>query len=567
MPWFCVQCGKVNPDLESSCRTCGSAAPQEAVRVSSARLRGSDPAAVARPSLEEGATIGPYRLEEHIGSGGMATVFRARGSRDGLDYAVKVLASNLTRSEKIVARFRQEARIQGQLQHPGIVRVFDVVEDGRNIALVMEFVRGETLETWLDRLDRPTTLAECCNLMVPLLDALEFAHQSGVVHRDLKPSNVLLQPDPRIPGGLLPKIGDFGVAKLLTEAGLRTATGATLGTSWYMAPEQGRGARDVDHRADVYAAGVILFEFMTGRVPFDGETEYAVIDGHIRQQPPRPSILNPAVSPSLEAVILSALEKDPAERFQSARAFRDALQACRALPGVASAAAPAGYASPTYTAVGTGQTTAAAGRGRIPRWALWAGGAFLALGVAAVAVVALTNSPEPTPDPGDETPIATPPPAVPEPTPVPAPTPRPPDPEPEPPAPPTPVPPDPGREALSAYRQATQAFNDGDEASYVGAFRDPISCWYNNSYVGVRTTLGRARLPALRNGYSIQASTPVVESSTSDTVVLRDTGLVQRPGHPADNYEKKIRMKKIGGRWLVDAEVERSLHSCWPGAF
>ncbi|MDI7266403.1 MAG: serine/threonine-protein kinase [Myxococcota bacterium] len=325
-------------------------------------------------SLVGGRTIGPYRVEEMIGSGGMATVFRCRDMRNGNEYALKLLASNLARREKVVRRFRQEASIQSRISHPGIVHVFDLVEDGANIALVMEYVRGETLDRWLARLGRAATTDECCNIFVPLLDALEHAHRGGVVHRDLKPSNVLLQAVP-VPAGMAPKIADFGVAKVLDEAGVRTATGAQLGTAWYMAPEQCRGARQVDHRADLYAVGVMLFEAAVRALPFDGDSEYAVMEGHARQAPPRPSMMNPTVDPGVEAIVLRALEKRPDDRFDSATTFGAALQAVRRYldagiaPGRPSAGAPG--------TSGGGSATAGVGRAR-RRWIIAAAASVLA---------------------------------------------------------------------------------------------------------------------------------------------------------------------------------------------
>lgn len=286
-------------------------------------------------TLSEGSALGPYRIESFLGAGGMATVFRARDMRNGNEYALKVLASNLGRNEKIVRRFRQEAAIQNHISHPGIVHAFDFIEDGNNIALVMELVRGVTLEEWMSGVGRPASLTECGGVMVPVLDALAVAHAAGVVHRDLKPSNILLA-SAGDATGFLPKISDFGVAKVLLEAGVKTATGADLGTAWYMAPEQCRGARDVDARADIYSAGIVLFQMAAGSLPFDGESDFAIMEGHIRTAPARPSVLNSQVSSALESVILQAIEKTPSDRFQSALAFRAALDAACSRPDLAS---------------------------------------------------------------------------------------------------------------------------------------------------------------------------------------------------------------------------------------
>ncbi|MBI5501620.1 MAG: serine/threonine protein kinase [Deltaproteobacteria bacterium] len=334
--------------------------------------------------------LGRFQLEQVLGVGGMATVFRCRELRTGNEYAMKVLASNLARHEKIVARFRQEAAIQSRITHPGIVHVFELIEEGSAIGLVMEYVRGETLDDWLARLGRPTTTAECCDVFVPLLDALEFAHRAEVVHRDLKPSNVLLEAA-AVPGGLWPKITDFGVARVLDEAGVRTATDAQLGTVEYMAPEQCRGGRGVDHRADIYSVGVMLYQACTGRLPFEG-SEYTIMEGHLTRPSGRPSLLNPGMSTGLENTILRALEKAPGARFQSAVALRNALQMARfglagSAPDVSDAAAgPAVRAVVPVTADDEGS----AEKGRTP--AAWRdkhlvakiGGLILAAAICAI---------------------------------------------------------------------------------------------------------------------------------------------------------------------------------------
>lgn len=340
MPWYCAECGKVNPDGVPTCQSCRAPMPVKSIRISTSRLRAPNAGTPARASLADGVVVGRFQLERHIASGGFATVHLAHDVRTGERFALKVLASNLVRNQKLVERFRQEARIQYSLVHPGVVRVFELVETSETLALAMEYVDGVPLDALLEQVGRPLMLRECCEILIPVLDALDYAHRAGVVHRDLKPSNILLQRNADLPLGYWPKITDFGVAKLLDEAGVRTATGATLGTSWYMAPEQCKGEKTVDHRTDIYAVGVMLFEMVTKTVPFVGESEFAIWEGHIRHAPPRPSVLNPTVVSPLEEVILQALAKDPDDRFQSAIALRDALQNA-SLPPPSPAVAPA----------------------------------------------------------------------------------------------------------------------------------------------------------------------------------------------------------------------------------
>ncbi|MDI7266402.1 MAG: serine/threonine-protein kinase [Myxococcota bacterium] len=331
MGWFCDQCGKENPAELAACRTCGAPNLLADARPGAERADPADDDGLDRPSLPEGALIGHYRVGEIIGSGGFASVHRAVDVRTGTEYAVKVLLSEHAHKRGVVERFRREAWIQGKLAHVGIVRVFDLVEDRDHITFVMEFVDGLALNRFLRRQGRPLDIEECCDIMIPVLDALDYAHSRKIVHRDLKPENVLLERNPGIPIGYWPKITDFGVARVLDETGLRT-TKETPGTVRYMAPEQIQAPRSVDHRADIYAAGVMLFEMSTGRLPFDGESAYEVCTQHVRQPPPRPSDLNPRMSPGLEAVLLQALEKDREDRFQSAIALRDAIQTVRGRP-------------------------------------------------------------------------------------------------------------------------------------------------------------------------------------------------------------------------------------------
>ncbi|MBI5479963.1 MAG: protein kinase, partial [Deltaproteobacteria bacterium] len=319
-----------------------------------ARAGAAVPAAVVQPMPSEptpvgaraGTRLGQYVLGEVIGRGAMGIVYRAQHQRLHQPVAIKVLPANLCGDAELMARFEQEASVQANLRHPGIVGVHDFISEGDTYAFVMELVEGQTLEQAMQEARGPLPAARCVELLVPVLEALGFAHEHGVVHRDIKPSNIMLA---RVGGKEVAKVADFGIAKALS-AERRTVTGVKMGTLHYMSPEQCLSARDIDHRADIYSVGVTLYEMATGRVPFDAETEYELMTAHLKTPPPRPSTLHAGVKPALEAVILKAMAKEPARRFQStadfARGLKDAEAADRTAPAAAAAAGPAAPAGP-----------------------------------------------------------------------------------------------------------------------------------------------------------------------------------------------------------------------------
>ncbi len=272
-----------------------------------------------------GQTIGGYRLADRLGQGAMAQVYRGLAP-DGRPVAVKLLHPNLTGDEGFLARFHREAVAASRLDHPHIVKVLDHGSEGELRYLVMELVDGPSLQALLRDRGQPLTPTEAVALVVSLAEALDYAHRQGIVHRDVKPSNILLR------GGRLddPVLSDFGVAHMV-DATVATQAGATLGTPTYMPPEQGEG-RPGDERSDVYALGVILYELLTGRPPFQADSPYALILHHIHTPPPPPRSLRPDLPPTLEMVVLRALEKDPAARYPSAGAFAEALTASLARP-------------------------------------------------------------------------------------------------------------------------------------------------------------------------------------------------------------------------------------------
>ena len=281
-----------------------------------------------------GMRILEYRLERKLGEGGMGQVYL--GAHETLDQrvAVKVLDPVLSRNEEVRTRFIQEANIQVSLQHPGIVRVLTANTDGEHLALVMEFVEGESLEQALARLGRLPT-PDALHLAEQVLAAVGHAHARGVVHRDLKPSNIMVQADGAA------KVMDFGIAKVLGGAKL-TRTGTLMGTAHYMSPEQVLGRTDVGPATDIYSLGVTLFEALTGRVPFVGQetdgsdSDFAVKRAHVESIPPDPRSLASELPETVATSVLRALAKDPAQRFASCEAFRAALTA----PPATSATAP-----------------------------------------------------------------------------------------------------------------------------------------------------------------------------------------------------------------------------------
>ncbi|GAB2600626.1 protein kinase domain-containing protein [Pseudactinotalea suaedae] len=269
---------------------------------------------------------GRYELGDVIGRGGMADVHLGRDLRLNRSVAVKMLRTELARDPRLWSRFRREAQAVAGLNHPAIAAVYDFGHDGvESDALdgsdapfiVMEHVPGRSLRDVL----REGRLApeEAVQHQLGVLAALDFSHRAGVVHRDIKPANVMITPDGDV------KVVDFGIARVSGDAGATaTHTRAVLGTAQYLSPEQVRG-EIADARSDLYAAGCLLYELLTGRPPFVGESAVAVAYQHVHAQPVRASVHRAGIPPSLDVVLLTALAKDRTDRFPSARSFREAL--------------------------------------------------------------------------------------------------------------------------------------------------------------------------------------------------------------------------------------------------
>jgi serine/threonine-protein kinase len=275
---------------------------------------------------------GRYEVESRLGEGGMATVFGGSDRLLGRKVAIKVLARQYAKDRTAVERFRREAQAAAGLNHPNVVSVFDTGSDEGVHYIVMEQVQGRTLADII-RNESALPPSRAADIAVGICRALASAHEKGMVHRDVKPGNVLLTPE----GGV--KVADFGIARVASVDTL-TATGSVMGTASYLSPEQARGG-SIDPRSDIYSLGCVLYEMLTGKPPFDGETPLSIAYKHVEEQPVPPSSLNPAVPAELEAVVEKAMAKDPDDRYGSAAEMaRDLREAAPTAPLEPTAAVP-----------------------------------------------------------------------------------------------------------------------------------------------------------------------------------------------------------------------------------
>jgi serine/threonine-protein kinase len=277
---------------------------------------------------------GRYELDGIVGRGGMAEVYRARDLRLDRVVAVKTLREDLARDQTFQARFRREAQSAASLNHPSIVAVYDTGEDNTGMShvpfIVMEFVDGRTIRDLL-RDDRRLLPERALEITDGVLRALDYSHRAGIVHRDIKPGNVMLNRHGEI------KVMDFGIARAVADTqATMTQTAQVIGTAQYLSPEQARGER-VDSRSDLYSVGCLLYELLTGRPPFTGDSPVAIAYQHVREAPVPPTRVDPELPAWADAIVLKAMEKDPAERYQSAADMRSDIQ--RALSGFPVAAA------------------------------------------------------------------------------------------------------------------------------------------------------------------------------------------------------------------------------------
>jgi serine/threonine protein kinase len=263
-----------------------------------------------------GTRLGQYDIVSTLGQGGMATVYRARQASMQRDVAIKVISGQLSSNPDFMTRFEHEARLIAHLQHAHILPVYDFGREGHTLFLAMRLVDGGSLDQRLR--SGPLSVPETVRIFSQIASALNYAHQEGVIHRDLKPNNILLDKSGS------PYLTDFGIAKVLQSSMALTATGTVMGTPSYMSPEQWRGAA-LDGRTDIYALGVMLYEMLTGQLPFTGETPYVLMYKHFDELPPFPGTVNPSLPQAIDDVIHKAMAKNQEDRYASADAMVAAL--------------------------------------------------------------------------------------------------------------------------------------------------------------------------------------------------------------------------------------------------
>jgi len=265
-----------------------------------------------------GQTLGAYRLMERLGQGGMATVYKAYEPALNRYVAIKVLPQFFANDPSFATRFRREAKAVAQLNHPNIVPIYSYGESNGITYIAMQYVEGGTLK---HERGEKTDSQSALRLLLPITRALSYAHEHGIIHRDVKPSNVLLG------DGGWPVLADFGLARMAEGSSEKlTGTGVGMGTPMYMSPEQGQGV-NVDHRSDIYALGIMLYEFVTGDVPFRADTPMAIVIKHMTAPMPMPRTIDPTIPEVVENIILKATAKDPSDRYQSAKDMADAMEA------------------------------------------------------------------------------------------------------------------------------------------------------------------------------------------------------------------------------------------------
>jgi beta-lactam-binding protein with PASTA domain/predicted Ser/Thr protein kinase len=262
-----------------------------------------------------------YEVEEPLGTGGMAEVWRGHDRVLNRTVAIKTLLPQFARDASFVDRFRREAQAAARLNHPGIVSVYDSGTDGDTPYIVMQYIEGRTLGDFLGS-GKTLPPKQAAQIAQEIAEALGVAHAHGVIHRDIKPANVMITRDGKV------LVMDFGIARLISGPETAPQTSAVLGTASYLSPEQAQG-QPVDARSDIYALGVVLYEMLTGRPPFTGDSPMAIAYKQVNATPPAPSSANPDVPPELDAVVMRALSKNPANRYQTGQEFADDLERAR----------------------------------------------------------------------------------------------------------------------------------------------------------------------------------------------------------------------------------------------
>ncbi len=338
---------------------------------------------------------GRYEIKKQVGTGGMADVYMAIDRLLGRTVAVKVLHPQFSRDPVYVERFRQEAQAAANISHQNIVNVHDWGVEGELHYIVMEYVEGKNLKDII--LDSAPLMPErAVEIAISICMALEAAHSHRIVHRDIKPQNVIVTKDNQI------KVMDFGIARTSGGSSI-TQTGTIIGTAQYISPEQAQG-RSADPRSDLYSLGIVLYEMLTGKVPFDGETPVAIAYKHVREDPLPPSMLNPDISPELEAIVLKALAKNPQNRYQNATEMRaDLERSLEGTPVYATPVLPAEEKAQEQTRVYPAVPVSTRGRSRRWPWVVLVAVALIAIafgiwgvlrGTSAITVPDLTGKTE-----------------------------------------------------------------------------------------------------------------------------------------------------------------------------
>ncbi|HTX92396.1 MAG TPA: protein kinase [Anaerolineales bacterium] len=269
-------------------------------------------------SFNVGEMVGPYRIIEQLGQGGMATVFKAYHAALDRYVAIKVLHPAFLEDKSFLARFQREARLVAKLDHPNIVPIYDYTEHEGRPYLVMKFIEGETLKATLSR--GPLAKDEIAHVVDSVGEALSYAHKRGILHRDIKPSNVLMATDGQV------YLSDFGLARIAQSGESTLTSDMIVGTPQYISPEQALGKKDLDEGTDIYSFGVMLYELITGKVPYNADTPFSVIHDHIYTPLPMPHLANANVSEGVERVLLKSLAKDRGDRYKDVHAMVQAFQ-------------------------------------------------------------------------------------------------------------------------------------------------------------------------------------------------------------------------------------------------
>jgi serine/threonine protein kinase len=300
----CPKCHSENPSESSFCSKCGTQLlPSEKIPSCTETLE------TPTEELTRGATFaGRYEIIEELGKGGMGKVYRVEDKKISAEIALKLIRPDISVDKKTIERFSNELKTTRMISHRNVCRMFDLGEDKGAYFITMEYVPGEDLKS-LIRMSKRLEVGTAISIAKQVCDGLAEAQRLGVVHRDLKPSNIMIDKDGNA------RIMDFGIARSLQAKGI-TGTGVIIGTPEYMSPEQAEGT-DVDQRSDIYSLGVILYEMVTGRVPFDGETALSIVVKHKTEEPKDPRDFNPQIPENLSRLILKCLEKKPERRYDS----------------------------------------------------------------------------------------------------------------------------------------------------------------------------------------------------------------------------------------------------------